>query len=113
MFSLGIPPLGADPVGVSPLAISPLGGPPDGMFPMPLELGEYGVRCNCVSPGLVNQTPFDGGSPELKSSRNVLGRNGYTQEVAQVVSYLINDSYITGQNIIVDGGRSLGLYGDS
>ena len=78
-----------------------------------LELGEYGVRCNCVSPGLVNQTPFDGGSPELKSSRNVLGRNGYTREVAQVVSYLISDSYITGQNIIVDGGRSLGLYGDS
>ena len=78
-----------------------------------LELGKYGVRCNCVSPGLVNQTAFDGGSPELKSSRNVLGRNGYTQEVAQVVSYLISDSYITGQNIIVDGGRSLGLYGDS
>lgn len=78
-----------------------------------LELGTHGVRCNCVSPGLVNQTPFDGGSPELRSKRNVLGRNGYTQEVASVVSYLINDTYITGQNIVVDGGRSLGLFGDN
>ena len=78
-----------------------------------LELGPFGVRCNCISPGLVNQTPFDGGSPEVKTKRNVLGRNGYTREVAETAVFVAQNKYITGQNITIDGGRSLGLFGDS
>lgn len=78
-----------------------------------LELAAYGIRVNCISPGVVNQTPFDGGSPERFTPMNVVGRAGYTKEVADAVVYLITNHYVTGQNLIVDGGRFLGLFGDS
>lgn len=77
-----------------------------------LELGKYNIRVNCISPGFINQTPFDEGSPVKSTTKNVLGRHGYTKEIADMVCYLVYDKYITGQNIIIDGGRSLGLYGD-
>ena len=40
-----------------------------------------------------------------------IGRNGKTDEVASAVAFLVSDeaNYITGQNLIIDGGRSLGL----
>lgn len=40
-----------------------------------------------------------------------MGRNGKTDEVASAVAFLVSDEadYITGQNLIIDGGRSLGL----
>lgn len=77
-----------------------------------LEMAEYGVRVNCISPGLVNQTPFDCGSSVRFTEKTALKRSGYTREVAEAVEFLIFDKYITGENIIVDGGRSLGLFGD-
>lgn len=80
-----------------------------------LELGKYNIRVNCVSPGMVNQHPFDAGDPVKLTSTNCLKRFGYTDEVASVISFLVSDDakYITGQNVVVDGGRSLGLMGDS
>lgn len=77
-----------------------------------LELGKFNIRVNCISPGFVNQVPMDGGSPTRKTSKNILHRHGYTKEVSDLVCYLIHDKYITGQNYPVDGGRSVGLYGD-
>lgn len=76
-----------------------------------LELGKYNVRVNCVSPGLVHQTPFDREYAERHTDRNILGRVGYTDEVASLISFLCSDdaSYITGQNFVIDGGRSIGL----
>lgn len=77
-----------------------------------LELGKYNIRVNCISPGFVHQVPLDGGSPIKKTSKNILHRHGYTKEVSDLVCYLVYDKYITGQNYAVDGGRSVGLYGD-
>ncbi|MCM1506127.1 MAG: SDR family oxidoreductase [Ruminococcus flavefaciens] len=79
-----------------------------------LELGKYNISVNCVSPGMVNQIPFDKGMPVKSSSKNVLGRFGYTDEVAAMISYILSDEadYVTGQNLVIDGGRSLGLMGD-
>lgn len=78
-----------------------------------LELGEYNIRVNCISPGFIHQVPLDGGSPVKKTNRNVLHRHGSTKEISDMVCYLIHDKYITGQNYTIDGGRSLGLYGDA
>ena len=77
-----------------------------------LELADNHIRVNCISPGFVNQTPFDLGSQERHTNKTALKRAGYTKEIADAVSFLMGDEYITGQNIVVDGGRSLGLYGD-
>lgn len=77
-----------------------------------LELGKHNIRVNCISPGLINQVLFDEGSCLLETSKNVLGRVGTTKEIADMVCYLIHDKYITGQNFHVDGGRSVGLFGD-
>lgn len=76
-----------------------------------LELGKYNVRVNCVSPGMVHQIPFDREYAEKQTTKNTLGRVGYTDEVANLISFLCSDeaSYITGQNFVIDGGRSIGL----
>ena len=44
-----------------------------------------------------------------------MGHSGQTDDIAGAVAYLVSDDakFVTGQNIIVDGGRSLGLWGDN
>ena len=71
------------------------------------EVGQYGVRVNCVSPGGV----FDNQDPKFveRYVDNVpLGRMATPEDVANTVLFLASDeaSYITGQNIVVDGGLS-------
>ena len=79
-----------------------------------IELAPYGINVNCVSPGMVEQIIFDKPIQEIKTNRNYIGRYGKTDDVANLVEFLVSDesSYITGQNIIIDGGRSLGLKGE-
>ncbi len=80
-----------------------------------LELGMYNITVNCISPGMVNQTPFDAGMPVKETNTNCLKRFGYTDEAANVVAFILSNEadYITGHNFVVDGGRSLGLMGDA
>ena len=46
---------------------------------------------------------------------NCMKKIGKPEDVAGLVAYLVSNeaNYITGQNIIIDGGRSLGLWGDN
>ena len=67
--------------------------------------GRKGIRVNCVSPGGI----FDNQNKKFVSNyenRVPLGRMGNPDDIAPVVSFLLSDNakYITGQNIIVDGG---------
>lgn len=71
-------------------------------------LGEYGIRANAVSPGGV----ADGHDPEFVEryeSRTVLGRMAEPEDVAGAVVYLLSDaaSYVTGHNLVVDGGWTI------
>lgn len=74
------------------------------------ELAFFNIRVNAVSPGA---TMTDMGNcrtekqMEELNARTALGRMANVSEIANVVLFLVGaeSSYITGQNIIVDGGR--------
>ncbi len=68
-------------------------------------LGPSGVRVNTISPGGI----FDNQNPIFVNNYNKkvpLGRMGLPQDISPAVCFLISDeaSYITGHNLIVDGG---------
>jgi len=82
-----------------------------------LEVGKNNIRVNTVSPGTID-TPMlrrdltgmntEQATEFLRSveAANVIGKIGTSEEVAEVVHYLVSDhsSYVTGTDIIVDGG---------
>lgn len=75
-----------------------------------LELGKSGVLVNSVSPGFTRTelTAETMTEEDLKESlaKIPLGRLAETREIAEVIYFLGSNSntYLTGQNIIVDGG---------
>ena len=72
------------------------------------------VRVNCVSPGFI-ATPLNAVIHEQATlsasvgAATPIGRIGSAEEVASVVSFLFSPaaSYLTGQNIVLDGGSTL------
>lgn len=74
------------------------------------ELGEYGIRANCVAPGPVrtklamavhSQAIIDAYHDALP-----LNRYGSEDEIASVITFLCSDkaSFVTGQTVAADGG---------
>ena len=80
-----------------------------------IEMGKYGVTVNCVTPGIVNRGVFTEDKINEVSRKNCMDSIGVANDVAYAVEFFASDEakFITGQNLIVDGGRSLGLRGDS
>ena len=76
-----------------------------------MEMGGQGLRVNCVSPGIVQRGIIDDIQLEHIHKTNWLNDYGKPEDIAGMVAYLNSEeaSFITGQNFIVDGGRSLGL----
>ena len=76
---------------------------------MAVHFGKDNVRCNCISPG-----PFP--NPNVKkqhpafvarlANKVPLGRVGNADEIAGAATFLVGNgsSFITGQNLFVDGG---------
>lgn len=69
-----------------------------------MEVGHHAITVNCVSPGAIVPAPAE--QPDM----TYLGRLGRREEVASLVLFLASDeaAFITGANIVIDGGRSLG-----
>jgi len=78
-----------------------------------MEYGRNHIRVNCVSPGIVERGVIDDLKLERVKKTNWLNDFGKPEDIAGMVAYLNTQdaSFITGQNIVVDGGRSLGLKG--
>lgn len=72
------------------------------------EVGQYGIRANCVSPGIINTS-----RPSHRSARRdpkgivPLERYGESDEIAATVRFLCSQGagYITGQTVHVNGGQ--------
>jgi 3-oxoacyl-[acyl-carrier protein] reductase len=82
------------------------------------ELGEQGIRVNCVVPGAVPTEIYQRAgllSDEEARSRlegmasmHPLGRIGSEEEIAEAMAYLIQAQWTTGAVLVVDGGLGLG-----
>lgn len=65
------------------------------------------TRVNCISPGWIEVNNYDGLSIS-DHSQHLAGRVGYVADIAEAVSFLLSEkaSFITGQNLVVDGGMT-------
>ena len=84
---------------------------------MAIDFGKQRIRVNAISPGII-----DSGRPDINRYKEnpkimqwwrdmtVLDRLGQPEEVAAAALFLASDesSYITGQNVAVDGGWTIG-----
>jgi NAD(P)-dependent dehydrogenase (short-subunit alcohol dehydrogenase family) len=80
---------------------------------MALDLGQYGVTVNCLSPGpFLTDLPMSMLSEAEKqafSDHTALGRWGKPEELAGPLLLLASEAgrYITGANLVVDGGYTI------
>ncbi|HEU4430939.1 MAG TPA: glucose 1-dehydrogenase [Myxococcota bacterium] len=85
-----------------------------------LELGEHGIRVNCICPGVI-ATPLAAGSPDVSEAglakmkaalarTQALGRIGDPEDIARAALWLASDesSFVTGHAQVVDGGAYAG-----
>ena len=74
-----------------------------------VELAEYGIRVNAVLPGPIATPMHDAATIERLSSAPLLGRAGTAEDIADIVAVLASPehSFLTGAEIVVDGGHSL------
>lgn len=77
------------------------------------ELGKYGVNVNGVAPRVIVTELFDDLYPTDELKHNLLskipiGRFGTSDDIAEITNFLCSESssYIHGQIIIADGGRT-------
>lgn len=80
---------------------------------MAIDLSPRDIRVNAVAPGVVDTDMLRYMTPERQAAMlglQLLGRIGQPEDIARAVSFLASpdNRYITGQVLVVDGGRSLG-----
>jgi NAD(P)-dependent dehydrogenase (short-subunit alcohol dehydrogenase family) len=77
-----------------------------------LEVGNYGITANAISPGatLTERTLQDDAEYEKNwASVTPTGRVGYVQDIVAAALYLASPEarHVTGQTLVVDGGWTL------
>jgi meso-butanediol dehydrogenase / (S,S)-butanediol dehydrogenase / diacetyl reductase len=78
------------------------------------EGGRYGIRCNAISPGMIQtegtaESLLSADNPMTQVARHIpLGRLGTADDVVNVAIFLASDAaaYVSGANVTIDGGWS-------
>ena len=67
------------------------------------------IRVNAISPGLIDTTFVDWSEEDISDivSKTPVNRIGEPEDIADAVMSILDMEYLTGQNITVDGGRTL------
>lgn len=65
------------------------------------------VRVNCLSPGFVKTNLVPGETPQELVSSIPMGREAESEELVEIVLAIWRTKYMTGADIVVDGGVSL------
>jgi NAD(P)-dependent dehydrogenase (short-subunit alcohol dehydrogenase family) len=83
---------------------------------MALEWAQYGIRVNCIAPGSIatdHWVTSRGEGAQAEAAERAAGvpmkRMGDQEEIAKAVLFLASDmaSYVTGETLVVDGGRTV------
>ncbi len=71
------------------------------------------IRVNSVSPGPTIKSPFQTDDDFAKMCQNtLLKQNSKPEEIAKTITFILNSSSLTGQNIVLDAGYSLNKFGN-
>lgn len=71
------------------------------------------IRVNCVSPGWIDTGPWKKSAARRLAEHSVAdraqhpaGRVGTPEDIADAVAYLLDAGFVTGENLVVDGGMT-------
>jgi len=98
-------PSGAAPALLAVLSKSPM---PAASKALALEYAANNIRFNTVSPGVINTPMHAHGNHEAMAKFHPLARMGEISDIVDAVLYLQNATFVTGENIRVDGGVHAG-----
>jgi NAD(P)-dependent dehydrogenase (short-subunit alcohol dehydrogenase family) len=73
-----------------------------------LEYAANGIRANTVSPGIVNTPMHANEDHEALRKFHPLARMGEISDIVEAVLYLQSATFVTGENLRVDGGVHAG-----
>jgi NAD(P)-dependent dehydrogenase (short-subunit alcohol dehydrogenase family) len=75
------------------------------------EFASSNIRVNCVAPGIIRTAFHAAMKPEVKKhnleNRIPLQREGTAEQVAELISELVRNDYISGETVAVDGGLTM------
>ena len=81
---------------------------------MAISLGPHGIRVNCISPGWIETRDWQVSSratvpehSERDRDQHPVGRVGWPEDIAEACFYLASAGFVTGQNLIIDGGMTV------
>jgi NAD(P)-dependent dehydrogenase (short-subunit alcohol dehydrogenase family) len=98
-------PTGAAPALLAVLSKSPM---PAASKALALEYAADNIRFNTVSPGVINTPMHAKGNHKALAKFHPLSRMGEISDVVGAILYLQNATFVTGENIRVDGGVHAG-----
>jgi NAD(P)-dependent dehydrogenase (short-subunit alcohol dehydrogenase family) len=98
-------PSGAVPAALAVLSKSPM---PAVNKALALEYAAYNIRFNTVSPGNINTPMHANDDHSALAKFHPLARMGEISDIVDAILYLQNATFVTGENIRVDGGVHAG-----